>query len=105
MCGACVGKKFPCGRINGFQRNTHTSNGVVREISTQQKEAFVSNCDAFIVHMLDSSYGMSFDKLVAEIHKYQTDYNEQLDTEESIALSLVRMLEFGFVKLRQQREQ
>lgn len=66
-------------------------------MSQRMKNVWENHGD--IVHMLSSEREMDFDELLQEIRKDTTNYNyEDLPTQERVALSLIKLIEVGFVE-------
>lgn len=101
----------------GFRRATHdwktgeylTGEFAQKNLSDFQKKVWEAHGD--IAHLLDSGKSMSYTELLEEIRKDFTNYlyessdlqgwrdGSLMPTPEEVALSLVRLLEAGFIKM------
>src|SRR5688500_4368151 len=99
-----------------FRRATHDRDGRYREEifghdkeSHHQKEVW--RVHGGIAHLLTSEKGMSYEEVLEQIRKDVTNYiyhpcdlevwqdGEKIPTPENVALSLIRLIEVGFVEV------
>jgi hypothetical protein len=83
-----------------FYRHTHNEDG-----STRPEDADVVHAgplgdpETWVVHLLDSKEGKTFDQLLAAVEEYRKTFREDPESKESIALGLIYLLEDDLIRV------
>lgn len=97
-----------------FRRNTHDRDGTFREEIFGHKTRSASlewpwDEHGYIVHMLTSEKGMTFNELITQIRYDETNFRVVMEgpcddrtpipTPEEVAFGLIRLVEVGYVEV------